>query len=158
MKTLVTILMITLAQTMLFAQPGGDGPKQDRKEFIRSQKIAFIATELALTPEEAEVFWPVYNEYDAKMETLREERKGYTKELRTMDEITDDRAYELTELILATEKKEVELRSEYLIKFAEVLDKKKAAKVFMAEEKFKRELMDHINQQYKKPHDGPKQD
>lgn len=139
-----------------FAQPGEDGPPQDRKEYIRTQKIAFISTELALTTDEAEKFWPVYNEYDAKIETLRKERKGYAKELKTINDLTEDRAYELTELIFDTEKREVELRGEYLVKFAEVLDKKKAAKVFVAEEKFKRELMEMIKDHDKPPHDGQK--
>ena len=29
---------------------------------MMSEKIAFITTELELTPEEAQVFWPVYNQ------------------------------------------------------------------------------------------------
>ena len=158
MKTSLTLFtLFVLSSFVVFAQPGGGGPHQDRKEYIRTQKIAFISTELALTPEEAEKFWPIYNEYDAKVEALRKERKGYAKELKTIDELSEDRAYELTELILDTEKREVELRAEYLIKFAEVLDKKKAAKVFVAEEKFKRELMDMI-QKHDKPHDGHKDD
>ncbi|MBI3135129.1 MAG: hypothetical protein HYZ14_10695 [Bacteroidetes bacterium] len=135
------------------AQPK-DGPKQDKEEYIKAQKIAFISTELALTPEEAEKFWPVYNEYDAKMEVLRKERKSYMKELKTINELSDDRAYELTEKILDCDRREAELRTEYLSKFAEVLDKKKAAKVFMAEEKFKRELLRNI-QEHEKNNDGP---
>ena len=158
MKNLSIVLLVTFASsTFVFSQPK-DGPKQDKKEYIRTQKIAFISTELQLTPEEAEKFWPVYNEYDAKMELLREERRGYMKELKGVDELSGDRAYELTEKILDTEKRESELRSEYLIKFAEVLDKKKAAKVFIAEDKFKRELMRTIQEHDKPPHDGPPQD
>jgi len=158
MKNLITLLLVTFASsTFVFAQPNGE-PKQDKKEYIRTQKIAFISTELQLTPEEAEKFWPVYNEYDAKMELIRQERRGYMKELKGIDELSGDRAYELTEKILDTEKRESELRSEYLIKFAEVLDKKKAAKVFIAEDKFKRELMRTIQEHDKSPHDEPERD
>jgi len=158
MKNLfLVILVLTASVNFCFAQPK-DEPKQDKKEYIRVQKIAFISTELLLTPEEAEKFWPVYNEYDAKLELIRQERRGYLKELKKIDELTGDLAYELTEKILDTEKRESELRSDYLIKFAEVLDKKKAAKVFMAEDKFKRELMKTIQEHHKKPHDGPSHD
>ena len=152
------LLFIAIFATVNFAsaQPKGE-PKQDRKEYIHTQKIAFISTELQLTPDEAEKFWPVYNEYDAKVEVIRQERKGYMKELKGIDELSGDRAYELTEKILDTEKRESELRSEYLVKFAKVLDKKKAAKVFMAEEKFKRELM-KIIQEHDPKHEGPPQD
>lgn len=158
MKNLLLVVLVVFASNnFIFAQPKGE-PKQDKKEYIKAQKIAFISTELLLTPEEAEKFWPIYNEYDAKMETIRQERKGYMKELKTVDELTGDRAYELTEKILDTEKRESELRSEYLVKFAEVLDKKKAAKVFIAEDKFKRELMKTIQEHDKPPHDGPSHD
>lgn len=149
-KILSLLYLLTIG-IVAMAQPK-DGPKQEKEAYIKAQKIAFISTELALTPEEAEKFWPVYNEYDAKMEGIRIERKGYMKELKTINDLTADRAYELTELILDTDIKEATLRKEYLSKFAEVLDKKKAAKVFHAEEKFKRELLKEIRDH---EHDGP---
>jgi hypothetical protein len=151
-NTLILLLVLSGVGHVAFAQPDDD-PKQSKAEYIKAQKIAFISTELALTPEEAEKFWPIYNEYDAKMDEIRKERKGYMKELKTINELSADRAYELTELILNTDTKEAALRKEYLSKFAEVLDKKKAAKVFYAEEKFKRELLKEIRDH---EHDGPK--
>ena len=152
MKNYLLITLLLFGTGLVsWAQPQDD-PKQDKSEYIKAQKIAFISTELALTPEEAEKFWPIYNEYDAKMDVIRKERKGYMKELKTINELSADRAYELTELILNTDAKEAALRTEYLSKFAEVLDKKKAAKVFYAEEKFKRELLKEIRDH---EHDGP---
>lgn len=154
MKSTFLLLTILLINLFAFAQPDGE-PKQDKEEYIRTQKIAFISTELALTPEEAEKFWPVYNEYDAKMQEVRDERKGYTKELKTIHDLSDDRAYELTEKILDCDSREAAIRKEYLPKFAEVVGKKKASLVFYAEEKFKRELLKEIHQ-HNKDHDGPK--
>lgn len=147
---LFSLLMINL---VAFSQPK-DEPKKDKEEYIRTQKIAFISTELALTPEEAEKFWPIYNEYDAKMEAIRKDRRSYSKQLKTINDLSDDEAYTLTEKILETDSQEASLRKEYLAKFAEVLGKKKAAKVFYAEEKFKRELLKEIHQ-HDKGHDGP---
>ena len=154
MKKIIFTGLVLVCAAIGFAQPGGDHPSKEKQEYIRTQKIAFISTELALTTEEAEKFWPVYNEFDAKIEELRKERRGYMKELKGVDDLTGDRAYELTEKILATEKKESDLRLEYLSKFADVLGKKKAAKVFIAEEKFKHELLKTIHEHHK-PKDGP---
>lgn len=155
MKNTIVGLVLLIGATC-FAQPGGDLKHKERQEYIHTQKIAFISTELALTTEEAEKFWPVYNEYDAKLEALRKERRGFAKELKGIDDLTGDKAYELTEKILATEKKESDLRLEYLSKFADVLGKKKAAKVFIAEDKFKRELLKNIHE-HQKNHDGSTQ-
>ena len=51
-------------------QPG------ERREKMEAQKIAFITKQLELTPDEAKVFWPVYNEYDAKRLELRKSFKN----------------------------------------------------------------------------------
>ena len=158
-KILMTLL---LAQAIIgFSQPpGGDGmpPHEERKEKIKAHKIAFISTELDLTPEEAEKFWPVYNQFDAELEKLREEKFQAIRKLRKLDEVTDEEAYTLTKKIFEIEEKESAVRMKYLDKFAEVLDKKKAAKVFIAEQKFKRELLRKIKHGGHGPkHDGPPQ-
>ncbi len=136
----VSLIMCSLT----FAQPPNKESKKEKEERIRRDKIAFISTELNLSPEEAQVFWPIYNEYEAELDLVRKEKRKYHKELKNMDELSDDRAYELTELMFETDQKENEIRLKYLGKFAEVLGKKKAARVFMAEEMFKRELLKNI--------------
>ena len=159
MKKYVYLMFLLLSAVQVSFAQNDDDPKQSKAEYIKAQKIAFISTELALTPEEAEKFWPIYNEYDAKMDEIRKERKGYMKELKTINELSADRAYELTELMLGLDVKEANLRKEYLSKFAEVLDKKKAAKVFYAEEKFKRELLKEIrDHEHNQNHDGHSHD
>ncbi|UKN02510.1 hypothetical protein K6119_03115 [Paracrocinitomix mangrovi] len=151
MKKLFTLLLV-FTITSVFAQPPG---KEERKEKIKAQKIAFISTELDLTPSEAEKFWPVYNEMDAEMEKLEKEKRQHLKKMRTFDELTEDEAYEMTQKIFEIESKQNDLRIKYLAKFAEVIGKKKAAKVYMAEERFKRELLDRIRQHQENKQHGP---
>lgn len=140
-----------------FAQPNKK-KREERRERIHAQKIAFISTELDLTPEEAQVFWPVYNAYEAEIKEVRTERKKYMKELRHAEDLSDERAYELFELIFEAEKKESDIRLKYLKKFSEVLGKKKGAKVFIAEEKFKRELLDKVRDRNGHPPPPPIED
>ena len=45
--------------TAAFGQPKPDG---DWKEKIQAEKIAFLTAELNLTPQEAQTFWPIYNQ------------------------------------------------------------------------------------------------
>ena len=153
MKHFLLFAFITIFSGLAFGQ---GGPKKDKmtREEIEAEKIAFISTELALTPDEAEKFWPVYNLYTAEIQELHKERRGYMKEMHKIDELSDDRAYELSELIFKTHSKESEIRLDYLEQFAGILGKKKAAKVFMAEEKFKRVLLKRLKGKGQK-HDGP---
>ena len=156
MKRILTLSLMLLAVT-LFAQPEEDD--QTRKEKLKAHKVAFISTELDLTPEEAEKFWPIYNEMDAKMEEIHQEKRGYMKKMRNMGDLSEDEAYENMEKIFDLEAKENSLRKEYLGKFADVIGKKKAVKVYIAEEKFKRELLkklkDHQNQRGRGGRGGP---
>ena len=66
MKQILSVAACLLMAVSLFAQPQGGRPgeEQRKKEFerIQAEKIAFITQELDLTPEEAQVFWPVYNQ------------------------------------------------------------------------------------------------
>lgn len=130
--------------------------REDRKEQIKAHKIAFISNELSLTPEEAEEFWPVYNQYTSTLEKIRTEKRSTIKQLRRINELSEEQSYELTQKVFELEKSESDTRLEYLDKFADVLDKRKAARVFVAEEKFKRELLKKIKHEGHKPHhDGP---
>ena len=64
-KKLIPILILFISVSA-FAQRG-----EKMNERIKAQKIAFITEKLSLTSEEAQEFWPIYNEIEAKKETLR---------------------------------------------------------------------------------------
>ncbi len=141
MKTIFTVLAIL---TMVFSGMSQGKKKHVKKEEIQAQKVAFISNELSLTKEEAEKFWPVYNEYEAKMEAIHKQHRKYVKMLRDFDELTEEEAYAATENLIETDEKRTKVKKEYLVKFSEILGKKKGAKVFYVEERFKRELLKKI--------------
>jgi len=136
----IPLLLLFAVSTIGLGQDNGE-TKKERREKIEAQKIAFISKELSLTAEEAQLFWPLHNEYEAEIHAVRKERKKYHHELKRSEDISDDRAYELTELIFTLEKKESDVRLKYLVKFSEIVGKKKAAQLYMAEQMFKRELL-----------------
>lgn len=53
------VLFALLSISNIQAQPK---EQQDWHEKMMSEKIAYITSVLALTPQEAQVFWPVYNQ------------------------------------------------------------------------------------------------
>lgn len=143
----ILLVLISLTSSLGFTQPPGGGPSEKKREQIHAQKIAFISTQLNLTTEEAQKFWPIYNQYEAEIEKIRKERRGYMSELKKTTDVSGEKAYELMEKIFATESKESQTRLNYLKQFATVLGKKKAADVFIAEEKFKRELLEKLKKE-----------
>lgn len=156
MKHTLFLLFFTVFSTVMsMAQPPENRDNRQKREQIQAQKIAFIATQLSLSAEEAQKFWPIYNRYEEEIEALRHERRGYMRELRRQEGISDDRAYELTEKIFETEKKEATIRLNYLGEFSLVLGKKKATMVFIAEEKFKHELLEQLKKDGRTPPPPP---
>ena len=125
--------------------------KKEKREEIHTQKIAFISDQLDLTSEEAQEFWPIYNEYETEIGAIRKKRKSYLKQLRDLDNLSGDKAYDLMQSVFNTEKEESDIRIAYLQKFNGALGKKKAAQVFIAEEKFKRELLKKIHHEGRVP-------
>ena len=126
--------------------------KQVNAEEIQMQKIAFYSEQLQLTTEEAQNFWPLYNEYWAEcgkarsktMKALKALENATSPEAKTSDEEVE----RLAEEYLASFKAESEIPTDYFEKFAKILPVKKAARVFYTEEKFRRMLI----KQFRAPH------
>ena len=120
------------------AQPG---TKRDKIEALR---VSFISSKVTLTNQEAQLFWPLYNEYNDKVDNFKKSfRQQFIKNVDFIS-ITDKEAesYLLAELTL--KQKEYELSKEYYDKFKKVLPIKKIALIRRAEEDFKKELIKNI--------------
>lgn len=152
MKTIKTTIIagvILIGSLTAYAQPEG-GPGNRRKQ-IEAQKVAFITSELNLTPEEAQVFWPVYNQAQGEQKELRKKhkelRQSSNKEgepKRTLDTMSDNELEAMMDRMMGHEQANLDLKKKYLKKYKEVLPVKKVAKLYRAEKKFKKKLMSEI--------------
>lgn len=121
---------------------------KDKKEQIRAMKVAFLTTELNLSSNEAEKFWPIYNAYDDKQFELRHiKMKSYFKKMKgeNFDKLTEKDATVLLKQIQDNEEEQFELRQKFIKKLQEILPDLKIIKLKKAEEDFNRKLL----QQYK---------
>jgi Spy/CpxP family protein refolding chaperone len=117
----------------------------EMKEKIQTRKIAFITSELDLTPEEAQLFWPIYNDYQDEMEKLRKENRPEKKRL---EEMTDADAAKLIESRMNIEEKELVLKRTFIKDMQPVLPTKKVAKLLMVERDFKSKMLSTIKERY----------
>jgi Spy/CpxP family protein refolding chaperone len=125
------------AQTPPAAQPQGPGP--DRGEKIEALRIAFITQELNLTPQEAQKFWPVYNQYRGDMKTLHDNFKP-----------AQGGAQLTAEQQLDFEQKKLDLKKRYKAQFEGAVGKDKVNQLYNIEQKFHeklKELRDQRQQQ-----------
>lgn len=117
MKKTVLILAIFFSGfTTLHAQDDND----PRGEKIRALKIAFITQKLNLTADEAQKFWPVYNQYD--------------QEVRGVDKTN----------VIPAEEKLLNIRKKYQPSFEKVIGQQRLNKLFNAERDFRAVLIQRL--------------
>lgn len=111
------------------------------QEKMQSEKIAFFTAELNLSPEEAQVFWPVYNKIAAEKKELNKAvRTSYKALLEALnsDTVTDKEIDKLLDDYLAAKQASKDAGKGDVKEFRKVLSSKKVAKLYVAEEKFRR--------------------
>ena len=106
------------------------------RDKVRTDKKLFIATNMELTQSEAKTFWPIYNDYQAKLEKLVD-RKGQLIEkfAANYETLSDDMAKTLLDTDLAIDSDYQKLRQSFLPKFRGVLSDKKVARFYQLESK-----------------------
>ena len=125
---------------------------------FRSEKIAFITTELNLTPAEAEKFWPVYNQVAEEKKVALE---AVIKAYKELDEAVKNKAADaeigkLTKAYVEANSTFQSIDGKYLKDLQKVLPAEKVAKLFLCEEKFRRQQIHRLGKNNRGPgQDGP---
>ena len=151
--SLLLMLALLIQTGSAFAQQGrhrggqqGNQPGE-RREKMEAQKIAFITKQLELKPDEAKVFWPVYNEYDAKRLELRKsfkKREDFDKD--DIEKLSEKDAAQMLDNQIIEAQKLLDLRKEYHAKFKAVLPAVKVLKLYNSEREFQKILIEKIRQ------------
>jgi hypothetical protein len=144
MKNISKIGVLLLFALVTNFVVGQNRPGMDK---IKSLKIAFITERLALSSEEATVFWPVYNEHEKVLENLRiKERQDIRGKLRNFDQMSDQQIRGLMDEFLELEKEKTERNHAFLKKMSDLISARKTFMLIKAEEDFKRRLLQQIQQ------------
>lgn len=117
-------------------------PRAQKEERIRAVKVAFITDALQMTSEEAQQFWPIYNEFEAKKKELR---KSSRLEKRATD-LTEQEAEQLIASHFENQEKQLQLERNYFERFKQVLSARQLVKLHLAERNFKRKLVERVRE------------
>lgn len=149
LQRIITVAVLLFAGMNAFAA-GQHNNHEDWKQKMQSEKIAFLTMEIGLTPEEAQNFWPVYNEVNKeKDEAMKEVFKAYhAMETAIKDGKSEKEINVLLDNYLAAQKAQRGLDTKAVEKYRKVLKGEKVAKIFIAEESFRRH---HIRNLHGKP-------
>jgi hypothetical protein len=115
-----------------------------KRDKIEELRVSFITQKVNLTSQESQQFWPLYNEFNDKLDNLKKTyRLNYIKNFNA-DIISDKEAEALLTAELILKQKELDLNKEYYEKYKKILPIKKIALIKMAENDFKKELIKNI--------------
>lgn len=137
MKKTVSLLVLLLC----LAWTGTDAfAACDWREKVQSEKIAFLTAEMDLTPAEAQAFWPLYNEAQKKKQEYFENAIAAYQELQQAVTAKEEsgRIETLTRKYVGLLGGSEEIDREYAEKYLKVISAEKVARLFVAEEKFRR--------------------
>jgi hypothetical protein len=148
LTVLLSATVILLASSINVSAQFGN--KDDWKERMQSEKIAFLTMEIGLTPDEAQKFWPIYNMVSDDMDKAMHEVFSSYMELEKAlnEEKSDKEISKYLERYLDALEKQNEIRDDSVEEYRKILTDKKVAKIFVAEEKFRRQ---HIRRLHERP-------
>jgi len=143
-------LKIIIACVILFNVTGVSMKAQNlsRMEKLNAQKIAFITEKLRLTPDEAQHFWPVYNEYRHQKNAIEQKKNELLRNFSVnAPALTDSEAEKISDQYIQLEKKETDLLVTYHQRFKQVLPVKKVMRLYQVERQFTAYLLQQIRNQ-----------
>ena len=137
MKQIVTVLLALAVSLSAMAQKKDHkGPDHERFE---AEKVAYITQQLSLTAEEAQVFWPVYNQAQKEQRESFRALRLQKKALREAIDAGKSDA-EIKPLLDAYLKARAEMKdpmAEHRADFVKAIGETKTARLYLSEDGFR---------------------
>ena len=147
MKNTICLMLVTLVTISLsWAQPGPPPPGgEKRKEKVEALKRSYYSEKLALTPAEAEKFWPIYNEFNKREDALKKEGRG-DKKKGEQPNFTEKEAMTEIDRIAVQKKAHIDLETQFLKDCMPVLGATRTMQLTQIDRDFQRELLEHMRE------------
>ena len=140
MKKVVVFLLIMLMFPVI--RITAQNPNLER---LNAYKIGFFSRRLNLTSQEAEKFWPVYNEYQKQKNLLQQEKISLIKNFNQNENtLSDNQLTETGDKLIAYIVQESSLAVTFHKKLKEVLPPAKVIKFYQAENLYKVQLLNEL--------------
>lgn len=137
-KILILIFSFAMGTSWFYAQ----GPARER---IKTLKVAFITERLNLTSQEAQSFWPIYNEHEETLERIRRtERLELRSQISFIQDLSNTESSTLLTKFLDIQKEKHEAQQDFISKIKNVISPKKTLLLLKAEEDFKKRLLQQM--------------
>lgn len=147
--------VIYLSALNIYSQ--NDRFSQKARNRMESMRIGIITSRLNLTPEEAEKFWPVYNEYRKKLDNVHLERMQIIESLGTpgdsLKTLSDVDSEKILANILRLTDEYARIQADYYNKFKKLIGPQRSLDLYFGEIQFKRAIVKELQGRYDRRQD-----
>lgn len=147
MKKLAILIFFVVCSVAGFAQ---NHDKQQDFELYRAKRVSFMTEKLQLTPDEAQKFWPIYNEFDRLRGEYHDKRRELERKAQdNYEKLSEADFKKLNAEIVSLSLKECGLVKTYNDKFLAVLPAKKVILIGPSENEFRFKMIREFRQKDK---------
>ena len=138
-KGLILLLIMVMIPVL---KTTAQNPKLER---LNAYKIAFFTRRLNFTSQEAEKFWPVYNEYQKQKNLIQVERNSIIRNFNLNENnLNDNQLTELGDKLLSAMDQESSLAATFHNKLKELLPPAKVIRFYQVENLYKIQLLNEL--------------
>ena len=136
------ILIIALFLTG-FTALAQDNNQQDAKSKLQAARIALITERLGLTPEQAQQFWPIYNEYAEQRRMIQQEFRDARKGL-DLNKLSEEQSRALIKARMDGKQRQLNLETKYSDRLMDVINTRQLMALKKAEDDFRAMIIRRI--------------
>jgi hypothetical protein len=127
-KLLIALAVLAVASPVVAGEQTMNAMIELLRQDIRTERIAIIEEVMEFTQTEADAFWPLYKEYEAKANKINDERWVLIKDYADhYGNVSDEKASDLIQKSLELNIKEANLNKAYFKKYSKAIAPKRAA-------------------------------
>ena len=141
MKKILTFALIIIGFTAIAQNKN----QQDAKSKLEAARIALISDRLELTPEQAQQFWPIYNEYAEHRRTIQQDFRDARKGI-DMDNLTEEQGQAMVRARMQGKQKQLDLETRYSERLMKVINTRQLMSLKKAEDDFRGMIIRRLEQ------------
>lgn len=135
----LVISLLSISQVNAQAT-GTPDSMEDELASIEASKSAYLTHKMGLNPEQAQKFWPVYNEFNGKRKTIRGKMRALITGF-NLQTSSEDEAKNQVKKMLQYREEEIGLEKEYADRFLKVINAKQLVIFYQSNREFNRKLL-----------------
>jgi hypothetical protein len=136
----ILIIVLVISSFTSYAQNN-----QSAKAKLEAARIALITERLELTPEQAQAFWPVYNEYAEQRRNIQMEYRSKRQGL-DLNQLTDEQQRAMLQGRMEEKQRQLDLENKYSERLMNVINARQLMALKRAEDDFRSMILQRIQQ------------